>query len=701
MDLQPDVILHERYKIIKLLGQGGMGSVYLAWDQTLDTQVAVKSNFNPAPESVDQFLREARLLAALRHPNLPRVTDYFVIDKEQFLVMDFIPGDDLNKGLKAQGAQPLADVLAWSAQLADALSYMHSQTPPVTHRDIKPANIKLTPDGKVILVDFGIAKVATAQAVTASGAEGYTPGYAPPEQYGRGRTGPYSDQFSLAATLYALLTAIKPADSIQRVLGKAALLIPQQLNPKIPENVSDALIKALSLQSEDRFGSVAEFQAALDDNAFRLDDQTRDEITKAPSPATKAAIGSTDRTMMGSAEKKKKRKKGLLIGAILAVLAVVCLTAAGLLLFVFPNSPIYMLAARDADPTPTDNIVAVEPEVTNTEPIGGEDVEESPTFTLAPSATPTDQLTPTPTPELIGETGVIAFASDRGDDGIIQIWTMRVIRTPGGDVLADSFTQLTFSEGDKDQPVWSPDGSQIAFVAPGGAVNGLDIWVMDADGGNPVNVTQHAGDEFDPAWSPDGELIAFTHHLRDAGSIPIYALTVIEPTGRGRLRLSEDFVEWDPTFSAGGQWLLYVISASSHDYFYFRADWNDFVEPKAFDLRALFGEFGEVSDPAWAPVGNQFAYVETLNGRQNIIHVTYDRMEQNGLHQPTEYVLTETGHETDPAWSPDARWLAFTSTRDNQSEVYLMPTTGRPQVNLTARPGVDRSPDWMPVGMGN
>jgi len=179
MDLQPETILHERYKIIKLLGQGGMGSVYLAWDQTLDTQVAVKSNFNPAPKSVDQFLREARLLAALRHPNLPRVTDYFVIDKEQFLVMDFIPGDDLNQGLKEQGSQPLETVLAWSAQLADALSYMHNQTPPVVHRDIKPANIKLTPDGKAILVDFGIAKVDTAQAQTATGAEDNTDGDGP------------------------------------------------------------------------------------------------------------------------------------------------------------------------------------------------------------------------------------------------------------------------------------------------------------------------------------------------------------------------------------------------------------------------------------------------------------------------------------------------------------------------------------------
>jgi serine/threonine protein kinase/Tol biopolymer transport system component len=700
MDLQPETILHERYKIIKLLGQGGMGSVYLAWDQTLDTQVAVKSNFNPAPESVDQFLREARLLAALRHPNLPRVTDYFVIDKEQFLVMDFIPGDDLNQGLKENGAQSLAAVLAWSAQLTDALSYMHSQKPPVVHRDIKPANIKLTPEGKAILVDFGIAKVDNAQAQTATGAEGYTPGYAPPEQYGQGRTGPYSDQFSLAATMYALLTAIKPADSIQRVMGKATLHEPHELNPDIPQNISDAILKAMSLQTEDRFASVSEFQSALDNPDFRLNDRIRDEITSIPKPQNsktrRAPLTPTDRTVVAPSGKKKGKRTALVIGGIAAV-AVICLLTVASLLFVFPSSPVYLLAGRQPTSAPTEILIAATPEATRAEVTVVEVIQPSATFTLAPSATPTDQPTPTLTPELVGQSGVIAFASDRGEDGIIQIWTMRVIRTPQGDVRADSFTQLTFSEGDKDQPVWSPDGSRIAFVAPGGAANGLDIWVMDADGNNTVNLTQHAGDEFDPAWSPDGKMIAFTHHLRDAGNTPIYALTAIKPDGTGRVRLSEDFVEWDPAFSPDGKWLLYIISASSHDYFYFRAAWNDFTEPKTFDLRSLFGEFGEVSDPAWAPVGDQFAYVTVNGNRWDIIHVTYVQMEQNGLHQPTEYVLTETGHESDPAWSPDTRWLAFTSTRDNQTEIYLMPTTGRPQVNLTERPGVDQSPDWMPV----
>jgi TolB protein len=234
-------------------------------------------------------------------------------------------------------------------------------------------------------------------------------------------------------------------------------------------------------------------------------------------------------------------------------------------------------------------------------------------------------------------------------------------------------------------------------VAPGGESNGLDIWVMDADGTNQTDITMTAGDEFDPVWMPDGTLIAFSHHLRDAGGTPVYALTWIEPDGAGRERLSEDFIEWDPTFSPDGQYLLYTIHASSHDYFYFRGAGDGFVEPRGFDLRALFGEFGQVSDPAWAPLGNQFAYTEQKSGREIIILVTYQSMQPNGLHQPTEYVLTDTGADTDPAWSPDARWLAFTSQRDGDSEVYLMTTTGRPQVNLSQSHGVDRSPNWLPI----
>lgn len=699
MDLQPDVILHDRYRIIEKLGQGGMGAVYLAWDQTLETNVAVKSNFNPAPESVSQFLKEAQLLAKLKHQNLPRVTDYFVIDKEQFLVMDYVPGDDLGQRLKEEGAQKLDDVLRWSAQLSSALAYMHSQNPPVIHRDIKPANIKLTPEGDAILVDFGIAKVDSIQAQTATGAAGYTPGYAPPEQYGQGRTGPYSDQFSLAATVYALLTRAKPADSIQRVLGKAALVPLEEMDPDVPPNVADAILKAMSLQTTERFDSVIDFQNALKDPDYQLDSETRDSIT---SMVTQRAAGPTqvdsqplDRTVAGTAVKKKRKNLWVILG-ISGGLTLICLVAAALMLFVFPRSPIYLLSEKEPSPTATLTVTSAE----TTQQTTGETevVVVSPEKTTeAPSETPTLEPTSTEKPELIGGSGMVAFASDRGEDGIVQIWTMRVVRDTQGEVQAEALTQITFDEGDKDQPVWSPDGSQIAYVAPGGGSNGLDIWIMDADGSSQVNLTQKAGDEFGPAWMPDGSLIAFTHHLRDVGSTPIYALTWIKPDGTDRSRLSTDFVEWDPTFSPDGQYMLYVISASSHDYLYFRSAVDGFTTPRGFDLRALFGEFGQVSDPAWAPMGDQFAYTRHDGSRETVVLVTYGAMLPNGMTQPKEYPLTDSGKDTDPAWSPDVHWLAFTSTRDGNPEIYLMPTTGRPQINLTESGGVDRSPDWLPL----
>jgi len=699
MELKPETILHERYQIIKKLGQGGMGAVYLAWDETLETQVAVKSNFNPASESVDQFLREAQLLAALRHQSLPRVTDYFVIGEEQFLVMDYIPGDDLGLKLKEEGRQKLEDVHRWTSQLVSALSYMHSQDPPVTHRDIKPANIKLTAEGDAILVDFGIAKVASVQSQTATGASGYTPGYAPPEQYGQGRTGPFSDQFSLAATIYALLTSKKPADSIQRVMGKAGLTPPKAINPAVPQNISDALLKAMSLQPGERFTSVSEFQAAIEDPEFRLDDQKRENITSVPlhDPAGKTRVaGGSELASIAGSTQRKKRTRNIIIG-IIAGVGAIFLCVVVVLLLLLPGSPLNIIGLRA--PTHTETLV-----ILSTDTATPRATDTSAPIVIAPSDTPlpeptaTQTLLPTATPELVGESGVVAFASDRGPDGIVQIWTMRVLSGQDGQIYSDLFTQLTFDEGDKDQPVWSPDGSQIAYVAPGGEGKGLDIWVMDADGSNQQNITNHIGDEYDPVWMPDGSMIAFTHHLRDEGSVPIYALTWIRPDGTQRERLSVDFVEWDPTFSPDGDWLLYVISAKSHDYFYFRGAFDGFASPRGFDLRAIFGEFGEVSDPAWAPVGDQFAYTEHTSLGENIVLVTYNEVQVNGVHLPVEYILTDTNAESDAAWSPDGHWLTFTSTRDDgDSEVYLMTTTGRPQVNLTVREGVDRSPDWMPV----
>ena len=181
--------LENRYRIVSLLGQGGMGAVFRAWDTNLSLPVAVKVNFETSPEAQRQFEREAAILARLSHPNLPRVTDYFFIPGQgQFLLMDFVEGEDLQAMLDRLGALPEQQVLTWVTHVCDALSYLHSQPSPIIHRDIKPANIRIRPDGRAMLVDFGIAKVYDPSMATTIGAKAVTPGYSPPEQYGRGQT---------------------------------------------------------------------------------------------------------------------------------------------------------------------------------------------------------------------------------------------------------------------------------------------------------------------------------------------------------------------------------------------------------------------------------------------------------------------------------------------------------------------------------
>ena len=205
------------------------------------------------------------MLASLHHPGLPRVTDYFVVEDMQYLVMDYIAGQDLDTLLTEKGAQPIQQVMTWASQLGDAVSFLHHQKPAIIHRDIKPANVRLNEDGQVILVDFGIAKeIADTTQATSTGASSYTPGYAPPEQYGGTiRTGTYTDQYFLAALLYHLLSGEKPADSIQRAMGNARLTPLNELLPGAPANLQAALEKALSIRPSDRFAHVDDFLRAI------------------------------------------------------------------------------------------------------------------------------------------------------------------------------------------------------------------------------------------------------------------------------------------------------------------------------------------------------------------------------------------------------------------------------------------------------
>lgn len=280
--LPPGTMLENRYRLESLLGKGGMGAVYRAWDTRLEQWVALKENTLTTPEARIQFEREAKVLARLHHTNLPKVSDHFITaDGNQYLVMTFIAGANLAELLAARGRQAPAQVSAWFTQVCDALSYLHSQNPPVLHRDIKPQNIKVTPEGQAFLVDFGLSKVGGGGQSTIAGAQGVTPGFSPWEQYGgQAHTDYRSDIYALAATLYAMLTGETPPDSVRRMAGEV-LKPPRVLNAGLNAALEKALLHGLETLPQNRPTSVDEFRQEVE-AALR-------QGAAAPSPVTVAA----------------------------------------------------------------------------------------------------------------------------------------------------------------------------------------------------------------------------------------------------------------------------------------------------------------------------------------------------------------------------------------------------------------------------
>lgn len=267
--------LQERYRIDRQIGQGGMGAVYVATDERFGSVVAIKETLCMDDNYRKAIEREARLLNSLKHNALPRVTDHFLEENGQFLVMEFIPGEDLSITLEGRNEPfSVSEVLDWADQLLEALVFLHTQENPVIHRDIKPQNLKVTPKGQIILLDFGLAKGNVTGAGNQTNAKsifGYSRNYASLEQIQGTGTDPRSDLYSLAATLYHLLTFVPPEDALTRAMSvlsqKADPLVPvNQLRPDIPAGVAVILQKAMDLDAAERPASAAEMRRMLRDH---------------------------------------------------------------------------------------------------------------------------------------------------------------------------------------------------------------------------------------------------------------------------------------------------------------------------------------------------------------------------------------------------------------------------------------------------
>lgn len=707
MSLPDGIVLEDRYRIDELLAEGGMGAIYRGFDSKLVIPVAIKENFFQTPQAIRQFEQEALILARLQHPNLPRVTDHFSFEGHQYLVMDFIEGQDLWEMVKAQG-QPLEEhqALIYMIQVCDAVSYLHRQKPPIIHRDIKPQNIKVTPDGRAELVDFGIAKVVETDSRTRTGAQAITPGFSPPEQYSGMGTTSRSDIYSLGATLYAVLTGKHPPDSISLMAGGANFEPPNVLNTQVSRQVSELIEYAMQTKSEQRPPSVEAWQKDLqavlagqptsleleEDHTVLLRSATqphRAAVTTAPppSPTTKVEKSSAPALWIGLGivillllvgaafwlGRSGNRNNQIDTQAILVALASTATAQAetgaeqpGVDLEATLVALAATATAQQSESQSQNQIAPTDtpiPEATATptaEPSDTPSPEPSDT-PVAPSPTspPTDTpaLLPTPTSAL----AQIVFASDRA--GSFDIYVMN---EDGSQPV-----QLTNTSNEDDQyPAWSPAGSQLAFarrnVFEASQLQNMTVWVIGADGSN---ARQLATQSSQPTWSPDGSQLAmavFGDHLA----------VVNADTGQGR-QLTRDqgyHPDWSPDGSQiafDDQTDLYLINSDGSGLF------------------QVTSSTGDETQPVWSPDGTKLAFV--ANGDRNDEIYVIDL----NVRQATR--LTNDGaDDTEPAWSPDGSQIAFASNRSDNWEIYVMNADGSEVTNISNHPANDRMPAWAP-----
>jgi serine/threonine protein kinase len=663
--LERGSLLHNRYRILEELGRGGMGAVYRAQDTSLGVDVAIKENFFTTPESERQFKREASLLATLRHPHLPRVTDHFVIpDQGQYLVMDFVPGRDCRQILEANNAPvPQDEVLRWMGEILDALIYLHSRSQPIIHRDIKPGNIKITPDDKAVLVDFGLAKIHDASRSTTTGAKAFTPGFAPPEQYGLGRTDARTDIFSLGATMYMLLSGKLPEDSLERAMGHVQLTPLQQLNPSVSPQVAAAIEKAMASRPELRYQTAEEFLKAL--RAPTATTRVAPEPTRVHTPPLPPTIrSSVDELLVKPPAAKRSMLVPALAGGgallVLGVIGIVVIT--GLL-----RSGPALVAAVSTTPTPT---TAPLPSSTPTNP---PPTPAPDTPIPLPEESPTPEVPPTAaaTPRGSGH-GQIAFVSQRA--GRPQIFLMNV---DGSDV-----TQLTDLADGACQPAWSPSGERLLFITP--CLNKSDVYersalyVMNADGSDQRLLLSMVGGLFDPAWSTSGIVFTFDENNK-------LRLWWVGEDGNGAKRLSQpNSADRQASWAPQGDRLAFMNTSRAGSptiYWMFQDGTFNGSNPDQITRDRA------ATSPAWSPLGDLIAYTADAN----IFLVRWD------AHGFDPFQLTSQAPNADPDWSPDGQWIVFESWRDAANhDIYIVATNGSSVTRLTDDPGLDYQPAWRP-----
>lgn len=692
MPLKTGSLLRHRYRIEGILGQGGMGAVYKAFDINLGVAAAVKENLFTTEDYARQFRREATILASLRHPNMPRVTDHFVIEGEgQYLVMDYIKGEDLRERLEKDGPISEDQALPWFLETCDALAYLHSRNPSVLHRDLKPGNIKITPENRAMLVDFGLAKIVEAGGATTTGAKAMTPGFSPPEQYGTGKTDPRTDVYSMGATCYAVLTATIPEDSLERAMGRDELTPIRKRSSNVSIALAGVITKALDVDPSARYQSIAEFASAL-----QLASRSRHPtIVRDYQNLQQTVIQVSEDDAEGTAPvisrrvRKRSFPKALIAGlAAVAILTGVFVMVPDLgsrMMGIFSPPPAQFTSTPhdgsetvdpNATPTPILAVLVATPTPassgTDTPPVGGGDT--SPTPFPLPTATSTG-----------GGPGQIAFASNR--NGLAQIYLINMDGT--------GISQLTEVTEGACQPAWSPAGDKLVFTSPCRSNQeqypGSSLWLIDVDPlGNasaPIHLRTAPGGDFDPAWGPNGNRIAFTSIRTNRPQV-----FTMDLDGENLLNLNDDLAynrlpEWSPTgaqmifaSARGGITELWIMTAQGGEAEKFSA-----------------GETQRDSNAAWSPDGSMVLYQRVVDGFSRLVVAPFEEAGYRVIRICPEGPLASQPM-SEPGWSPDGQWIAFETWPDGENHnIAIISVTCTNYGEITLDPLWDFDAAWRPA----